>query len=267
MNKLNTNNEFNNIRSKLYEEAISEYPLARNQDILSMQKYLQPKKGDYVLGIGEGNGYFCNEIAKAIGKVGKYTISDPSPQQLKNIRNREIHSRLEIIAASAEEIPLRPNQYNKVWSFGAFHHCHNQTEAMKRIYQSLKPEGKLVICDVFQGSKLAKHFDTQVARYCCTGHEVQFLSEEFAKTLCNIAGFDAEKIKIIDLPQKWSFNTEYDLGKFIYKLHAMTLIPGTEDQKIKQTLKGCKKILGIEYNSTSKKYELNWPMKALIAKK
>jgi arsenite methyltransferase len=122
-----------------------------------------------------------------------------------------------------------------------------------------------VICDVFQGSKLAKHFDCQVARYCLTGHEVKFLSEEFALTLCYHGGFDASKTQIVDLPQKWVFDSDEDLGKFIYKLHAMTLIPGNEDQKIAQTIDGCKKILGVDHRNG--KVYLNWPMKAIVAEK
>lgn len=258
--------EFNELRSRMYEEALEEYPLARTMDIEAMQKHLSPQKGDSILGIGEGNGYFCQPILDAIGYTGRYTITDPAECQLRNLKHRVNTSQLEIVATGAESIPITAEKYDKVWSFGAFHHCPNQTEAMKRIYKNLKAGGKLVICDVFQGSKLAQHFDVQAARYSNTGHEVRFLSDDFARSLCYLAGFKEDKIQIKKLPQKWVFDSETDAAKFIYKLHAMTFLPGSEDARIRATLKGCRDILGIKMNESGR-YELNWPMKVLKATK
>jgi hypothetical protein len=45
----------------------------------------------------------------------------------------------------------------------------------------------------------------------------------------------------------------------------MTKIPGKKDDKIKEVVRGCREILGIK--KTDGHYELNWPMKVLIAKK
>ncbi len=259
------NAEFNGLRAKLYEEAISTFPDARKNDIEVMYTLLDPKKGDKILGFGEGNGYFCKSIANAIGCVGEYLITDPSKDQLDNLVKRVNLPQITTQVSGAEELNIQQNYFDKAWSFGAHHHCQNQTEAMKRIYRGLKTGGKLVLCDVFSGSNLASHFDDVVAKYCITGHEVKFLSEDFAKTLCYIAGFKEDKISIKTINQKWKFDSEKDLGEFIYKLHALTLLPGTEDKKIKQTINSCKEILGIEY--LNGKYELNWPMKALVVEK
>ena len=267
--------EFDGARAKLYEEAITEYPHARDQDIVAMRRLLRLNEGNKVLGVGEGNGYFCQAITDAIGTSGWYTVTDPSRDQLSAIERRFPHllvrprggiKRLDLIAEGAENLQsVGDNLYNRVWSFGAFHHCPDQTSAMKEIHRVLLPSGRAVICDVFQGSPLAQHFDSQVARYCVTGHEVKFLSKDFARTLCYLAGFDDSKIDIVDLPQKWSFDSEKDMGIFIYKLHAMTRLEGTDEEKIEQTLEGCRRILGIEKKSG--KFLLNWPMKAIIATK
>lgn len=258
--------EFNDVRSTMYERALREYPLARTMDLDAMQTHLSPESGESIMGIGEGNGFFCKAILDAVGEEGRYTITDPSQYQLDNLKNRVNTSKLEVVTSGAESIPIRKDQYDKIWSFGAFHHCPDQTEAMKRMYLSLKSGGKLVICDVFQGSKLAEHFDTQVARYCNTGHEVKFLSNAFARSLCYLAGFKDENVEIDELPQRWVFESEQDLGIFIYNLHAMTFLPGDESSKIKLTLNGCKEILGVTKNN-SNQYELNWDMRVLKATK
>lgn len=256
---------FIGLRSKLYTEALEEYPDARKGDIQDMYRYLNPQTGDYILGFSEGNGFFCQAIAEAVGIDGHYLVTDPSQDQLNSLLKRSLPHQVKVRRMAVEELEVLPNFFDKVWSLGGFHHCLDQTEAMKRIYKALKSGGQAVIGDVFQGSSVAKHFDKQVARYCETGHEVKFLSEEFSRSICYLAGFQDEKVKIVDLPQKWYFNTQHDIGKFIYKFHAMTKLPGTESQKIQQVLEGCKEVLTIEYRQG--RYELNWPIKAFIATK
>jgi arsenite methyltransferase len=247
--------EFNETRARLYHEALTKYPIARLEDIEVMKTYLNPMPNDKILGIGEGDGYFYKHIANAIGIKGEHLATDPSYEQLKNLDAK-------IQIAGAEEIDVPENYFDKVWTFGAFHHCPNQTEAMRRMYRTLKPGGKLVICDVFSGSTLAKHFDSQVAKYCATGHEVKFLSESFAQSLCQLTGFKGE---IYDLPLQWHFDTLNDMGEFIYKLHAMTKLSGNYKEKLKHIVRECKNILGIE--ETQKGLALNWPMKVLVATK
>src|SRR3989338_1626883 len=260
-----TNNQgFTGTRSSLYEEAIVQYPSARIMDVQAMTKHLNPQKNEKVLGIGEGNGFFALPILEAIGEKGYYLVIEPSPEQLANLARRVTSPNLETLTKGIED--FTPTTYfDKAWYFGAFHHCPNQTQAMKNIYNALTKGGKMVICYVFQGSNLARHFDGPVARYCTSVHEVKFLSKEFAKSLCYLAGFDESKVRIVDLPQKWKFDSEKDLGDFVYKLHAMTLIPGNEQDKIEEVIKGCKEILGVK--KVGNQYELNWPMKALIAEK
>jgi arsenite methyltransferase len=257
--------EFDGERARLYEKAIRNSPRARDKDIEAMLKLLNPKKGESILGIGEGNGYFCKAIAESIGEEGFYYVTDPSKDQLTNLRKQNIFLQIEVEKSGAEDIEIVKKKFDKVWSFGAFHHCENQIKAMRRIYNSLRAGGIAVICDVFQGSSLAKHFDIQVARYCITGHEVKFLSEEFATTACLLAGFKKKNIKIINLDQKWVFESMDELGHFIYNLHAMTLLPGKLSEKIGQTSRGCKEILGVCKKGA--RYYLNWPMKALVIKK
>lgn len=265
---MGTGNEFVGLRAKFYKDALTEYLSARKTDIQLMHQYLNPQLGEYILGIGEGNGYFCKAIAEAIGFCGSYLVTDPSQAQLDNLLEqleKVCLPQIEVKRMGAEELEAPSNSYDKVWSCGAFHHCPNQTEAMRRIYNLLKPGGKVVVCDVFQGTPLAKYFDLLVGRYCETGHEVKFLSEDFARTLCYLAGFADEKVDIVDVPHQWYFGSEYDIGVFIYKLNAMTKLPGREQDKIKQILDACREILSIEYKQGV--YVLHWQQKAIIAEK
>ena len=255
--------EFDGLRAKLYNEALERYPLARQQDIAVMFEHLDPQPGDKILGFGEGNGYFCLPIAEAVGWEGRYLVTDPSKDQLDNLRKKIDLPQVEVQQFGIEGIDVPDGSFDKVWSFGAFHHCPNQTDAMRNIYRALRTGGQLVLVDVFQGSSLAKHFDSFVARYCETGHEVKFLSHDFARSLCDLTEFS--DTRLLNLPIQWKFKHRQSLGDFIYRLHAMTKIPGNEAERIRMTEESCSKILGVDFDGNM--YRLNWPLTAIIATK
>ena len=114
-----------------------------------------------------------------------------------------------------------------------------------------------LVGDVFVGSTLAQHFDDKVAKHCATGHEVSFLSREFAESLCELIGF--EKPTFTDFNAKWKFERKEDIGNFLYKLHAMTKTTP------EACLQGAEEILGIEERDGF--FYLNWPMTMLSTKK
>lgn len=253
-------------RARLFSEAMMDYPNARRDDLVLMRKHLDPKPSEHVLGFGEGAGFFCRAIADAVGPGGRYVITEPSPELFRNVPQDVLgmpHVLTKVMAV--EDIQFPENSFDKAWACGAFHHCPKQTEALVRIHRVLKPGGRMVLFDVFHGTPLARHFDAAVARYCSTGHEVKFLSDEFAHTLCFLAGFDERKVTIEPIPHRFCFDSEWDMATFIYKMHAMTLIPGSEEMRIAQTLASVKEHLPIEYENG--KVVLHFDQKALIAEK
>eukprot|EP01084_Bolivina_argentea_P148208 259153_1 len=256
--------EFNNVRSRLYKQAIQLFPNARREDIAVMNKYLAPQAGEQILGVGEGNIFFGPHISKSIGSNGIYIASDPSEFQIDSI-NQLCLPNVTTLIANAEDIEL-DDPVNKIWSFGAFHHCQNQEQAMKSLYKALVNDGKMVLCDVFRDTSLSEHFDGPVAYYCCTGHDVSFLGETYARTIVKKAGF--KHFELIELPLQWHFDNILDIGQFIYNLHAMTNIDDefkNDQEKYFKVLEGCQQILGIVQDNTG--FHLNWPMKAIIAEK
>ncbi len=253
------------MRAKLAGEAGAAYPQSRKHDFQVMYQYLNPQPGEYILGFWEGNGVFCKAIAEAVGPQGKYLVSDPSAYLLDRMKARVNLPQVEVIVSSSEDLDLPTESLDKAWSFGTFHDALSQTQVVANIYNALKPGGLLFLADVFQGNSAAKFLDLTVAKYREGGHEAKFLSEEFSDSLCFINGFKSEKVRIVDLQQKWYFESEIDIGAFLYKVFAMNLFPGDEADRIKQTLVEARKTL--EIKSTSGMYELSWPMKAIMAEK
>jgi len=259
--------EFTGARADLFSEALADYPKARRDDLALMRQHLDAQPGDHVLGFGEGTGHFCRSIAEAVGAQGKYVITDPSPELFRHVPQAVLDLPWVFTEITGvENIDFPPASFDKAWACGAFHHCANQTRAIERIYRSLKKGGRMVILDIFQGTPLAKHFDSCVARYCETGHEVKYLSEEFAKTICLLAGFEEANIQIIDnVPHRFTFDSLWDMGRFFWKVHALTRMPGTEEQRFARTLENLKEHLPIEMDGDQ--YVLHFDQKGLIAVK
>lgn len=247
--------EFSGSRSSLYKEALTEYPAARQADIDVMKKYLKPKDREVIVEIGAGSGMFSGIIADLV-KSGKLIVTDPSTEQLEEVKQLK-RKNIEFAHGGAENVSIKSNSIDAIWSFGAMHHVFEKEKAFKNFHKMLKVGGRVVIGDVFSGSPLAKHFDVQVARYCITGHEVAFWTREYAESLCYLTGF--EKPTFYNIDQKWVFKSKKDVGIFLYKIHAMTKTTPEE------CLRGAEEILGIVKNKDY--YELNWPMQIIITKK
>ena len=258
LSKSKKKQEFDGIRSKLYKECLQQFPDARQEDVEVMKKYLKPKKGERILEIGAGSGLFSKHISDIIGDKGELIVADPSLDQLQEIKklNKKNIDVIQFVQFGSEAVNLEKDKVDAVWSLGAFHHMINKNKAFENISRILKKKGRLAIADVFVCSKLAKHFDDRVAKYCVTGHEVSFLSKEYVNTLCYLNGF--KKPKFYDLDTKWKFKSKKDIGVFLYKLHAMV------KSNPKECLKGAEEILGVR--KKGKFYYLNWPITLFTTK-
>ncbi len=258
LSKTTRASEFAGVRARMYKQALELFPDARKNDLACMRKYLNPQFGERILEIGAGSGFFSGEIADSLGESGRLIVSDPSLDKLAEVMalrcsNVDV---IQYVQFGSKNVDLEKNKVDAVWSFGAMHHMWQKQKSLHNMMRILKPSGRIVICDVFQGSRLAQHFDTQVARFCETGHEVSFWSREYAESICNRAGFS--KPKFIDVDMKWTFEKKKDIGAFLYLLHAMT---GTTE---KECLKGAETILGVK--KTGAQYILHWPMTIMITK-
>ncbi len=252
--------EFSGIRSQYYNEIMLEMPMARLEEREMLMEYLNPKIGEKILEIGAGTGFYSQYIAQQIFP-GTLVASDPSPEQLLNIPSAP-EQNIKLVVAGADtlaigEDPLEYNSFDAVWAFGCFHHILDKTRSFNNIYSLLKPGGRLIISDVYAGSDLAKHFDLHVAKYCATGHEVAFLTREFADSLCYISGFEKPFFYDVNIPL--NFSKREDIGYFIYKIHAM--IRSTPDK----CLKNVADFLDIEYREGL--YSLIWPHVVLCTRK
>jgi arsenite methyltransferase len=255
-----TQAEFSGIRSQYYREIMQEMPEARLEERKMLMKHLNPKLGEKILEIGAGTGFYSQHIAHSIFP-GTLVATDPSAEQLSNIPTG-VEQNIKVVVAGADTLPigddsLEPSSFDAVWAFGCFHHILDKTKSFKNLHSLLKSGGRVIISDVFAGTNLAQHFDLIVAKYCSTGHEVSFLTREFADSLCYLTGFENPTFCDVKIPI--NFKRREDIGYFIYKIHAMI---GITPEKC---LKYVADFLDIEYKDGI--YTLIWPHTVLSTRK
>ncbi len=209
-------------RAQLYTEALSDFPDVRAVEVAINLAYIKPNKGEKFLEVGSGSGLYTKILAPLVKEL---VATDPSEDQLENLKTSNIAD-LRTIQVGAdllhenEILVHEKGSFDAVWSLGAFHHCSNKTQAFANFRDLLKTGGRILICDVFSGSTFADYFDAEVALFSIIGHEVAFLTEHFARSLCAISGFSKPRFISLDYP--WVFKNLQDLGLFMYKLHGMT---------------------------------------------
>jgi SAM-dependent methyltransferase len=102
---------------------------------------LHIEKGNVILDLGSGTGYFANSTRKQ--EAPTFCI-DISLRNLLSIKERE-DSDVSLINAKAEKLPLNDKSFDKVLCSEVLEHIKEDTAALKEISRILKPGGTLVM--------------------------------------------------------------------------------------------------------------------------
>ncbi|GGF05475.1 class I SAM-dependent methyltransferase [Stappia taiwanensis] len=250
--------EFMGERSSNYRDALSLYADAWRPDIACMTRFLAPAPGERILEVGAGNGYFSKAIAACVGANGLLVASDPSVDQLVGLERGGAFGNIRVVPASADVLDINFKDFDAVWSRGALHHVTDKTAAFNRFADLVRPGGRLVIADVFAGTPLARYFDSFIARSCTTGHEVAFLSQEFAESLCVLSGWETPEFHDVITP--WEFARREDIGRFLQLLFSAK--PG---YTAGDCLEAADRHLSV--SETASGWALLWPMTVMTAQR
>jgi demethylmenaquinone methyltransferase/2-methoxy-6-polyprenyl-1,4-benzoquinol methylase len=110
---------------------------------------LQP--GNIVLDVASGTGDLAMAIAKKIGKQGKVIMTDINEAMLQVGRERVedagIMGNIDFVLANAEDLPFESNYFDRVTIAFGLRNVTNKSAAIKSMYRTLKPGGKLLILE------------------------------------------------------------------------------------------------------------------------
>lgn len=234
------------LRAQGYKDALARYPNARQMDREAVLEWLQPKAHEVIVDLASGNGYIAQAVAPHCKQM---YLADPSAGQLGNAPDSLLKTAVPIVIGETR-IPLGDASVDAIYSFGGFHHMRDHYAMLRECHRILRPGGRLLICDVLEGSALARHFDARVALHCVTGHHRAWLNSTYLDSLLARTGFH-KPMRAEVVPLEWVFDRPEDIGKFLKGFHGM-------ECSAEEVTKGVREHLGI--NRKADWYGVPWPM-------
>jgi len=164
------------------------------RDLTVRNALLQP--GENVLDVGCGTGGVTIPAKLQVGKNGRASGIDPSPEMIAVARRKAIRAGLEIDfrVGVIESLPFPDGTFDAVTSSLMMHHLPEQVQVkgLAEIKRVLKPGGRLLIADMTRsGTSSRKRFFTLLAPHLILHqylHGVKFGIEDIPKLLQE-AGF------------------------------------------------------------------------------
>jgi len=128
------------------------------------------KPGQIIADIGSGGGYFTYRFAKAIEDKGKVYAVDTNQEFLAFIKKQATEQGLTNVVTlltTSEHPDLPKHTLDYVFLRNVTHHLPNRVDYFRRLKETLKPNGKVVIIEydgrgrLFSFQKLHRHYVPQ----------------------------------------------------------------------------------------------------------
>lgn len=103
---------------------------------------------DTILDVSGGTGLLAKMLVDGNYAFKYLAVNDPSEKMLAIARDRlSDKERISFSNYQAEEISVKPNQFDRIFCLNSFHYYTNQPEVLERLNIMLKPGGRLYILD------------------------------------------------------------------------------------------------------------------------
>jgi len=107
--------------------------------------------GHLILDVASGTGDLAAALAKQVGKTGHVTLTDINESMLMRGRLRLIDQgilgNVSYVLADAEHLPFPANHFDRITIAFGLRNVTHQDQALKSMFQVLKPGGKLLILE------------------------------------------------------------------------------------------------------------------------
>jgi ubiquinone/menaquinone biosynthesis C-methylase UbiE len=177
------------VRLAAYQHRHDFHYLRRIQwDII--ERYLRPSRGEYVLDVACGDGYYSRKMASAGAKVEAIDID---AERIRNARTYHNVPNVQYQRCNAEKLPYLDGTFDKVVSVCALEHFHDPQQAINEAYRVVRPGGRLVLhVDSFTYREISEELRNYHRKHYYV--ENYFTIQSLSKLLAN-AGFEVNEYR------------------------------------------------------------------------
>lgn len=112
--------------------------------------YLGDLRGQTVIDLGAGSGYFSVKLAEKGAKVIAADVDDEFQEYLKNRIEENNIKNIETRKIPYDSPDLKENEVDKVLIVNTYHHIENRAEYFTKVKAGTKPKGELIIIDFYK---------------------------------------------------------------------------------------------------------------------
>ena len=191
---------------------------SQRKDGQNILERMAPKRGDKILDLGCGTGYFSKVLADIVGPEGKVIAIDPNLERLQLAREKYPAGNLEYRLGTAENIP-GTGLYDIIFANYVIHWCKDKDQVFHQISRSLKKGGKFAFVVVLNSKISTGFFSPEFYRMfierlpaCSVGDYLKIASAHNFKMVYSKEGEHKETFK--DAPAFIEFYKMHTNGEF-----------------------------------------------------
>jgi ubiquinone/menaquinone biosynthesis C-methylase UbiE len=126
---------------------------ARSDKIGEVFRLMNAQPGAVVAEVGAGPGFFPVRLSPVVGPRGKVYAVDINDEAVKRLRKRVEEDELanvEVVKGAADNPNLPRGEMDAILTVVAYHEMTRYKAMLRRMRESLKPAGKLVLIDMIK---------------------------------------------------------------------------------------------------------------------
>ncbi len=204
-------------RGESYSAANRAKPDARALERDRLFAHISIRPGACVVDLQAAGGYVGEGVFDRYGEKVIVVGIEPSPTLVRTLPRRQSP-----LNASLEQLPLRSASVDVVLCLAGTHHSSDLQRIFAECHRILRPGGQISVCEVEEGSAMAKWLNGFVDQWCRDGHKGRFVRAGELKERLVAAGFREVAEERAQVP--WQFADEREMVSFCRTLFGLSAV-------------------------------------------